>query len=408
VAVAGRRARRRPYGARGLPSRRQQRWAHWARARPAILWVSRYHGAANGGGRATAVAVSPDGSTVFVTGYDEGATSDLDYATIAYAAGTGAELWVARYNGPGNVTDAASSMAVSPDGSKLYVTGGSWGRTSSYDYATIAYNAATGTRLWVKRYNGPADLYDEAAALAVSPNGARVYVTGNSAGAHGDDYATIGYDAATGARLWVRRYNGPANLYDDATSLALSPHGARVYITGNSQSASRHYDYATVAYTATGTRLWVKRYNAGRRSSYRSVAVSPAGKVYATGASGGKGTNWDYATIAYSAAGTQLWVKRYNGPANGSDKAQALTAPGGGKVYVTGASQGGSTKLDYTTIAYDAATGAQLWIRRYNGAGNGDDQATSVAARAGRVFVTGSSSDDSTSSLDYATVAYKG
>ncbi len=43
-----------------------------------------------------------------------------------------------------------------------------------------------------------------------------------------------------------------------------------------------------------------------------------------------------------------------------------------------------------------------------NAPGSGDDQAASVAARAGRVFVTGNSWGNSTSSLDYATIAYKG
>jgi WD40 repeat protein len=85
------------------------------------------------------VAASPDGSKVFVTGSSQGAASGNDYATIAYDASTGASLWIRRYNGPGNGEDSASSIAASPDGSKVLVTGSSQGAASGNDYATIAY-----------------------------------------------------------------------------------------------------------------------------------------------------------------------------------------------------------------------------------------------------------------------------
>jgi hypothetical protein len=64
----------------------------------------------------------------------------------------------------------------------VYVTGGSTGATSHQDYLTIAYNAATGARLWVERYNGPPNGDDAARSLAVSPSAGPVYVTGYSLG----------------------------------------------------------------------------------------------------------------------------------------------------------------------------------------------------------------------------------
>jgi hypothetical protein len=51
---------------------------------------------------------------------------------VAYSASTGAQLWVTSNPG-GNLT-------VSPDGSKVFVTGTSLGSTSGLDYATAAYS----------------------------------------------------------------------------------------------------------------------------------------------------------------------------------------------------------------------------------------------------------------------------
>ena len=117
----------------------------------------------------------------------------------------------------------------------------------------------------------------------------------------------------------------------------------------------------------------------------------------------------DYATVAYSPNGARLWARRYSGrPGNHSDIAYAVAVPGNGKVYVTGTSWGGSaTGNDYATIAYNVRTGALVWVRRYNGPASGGDSASSLAARGGRVFVTGGSAK-TTSGDDYATIAYNG
>ena len=94
---------------------------------------------------ACCVGTSPNGSKVFVTGTSQGAGTGVDFSTIAYDAMTGAKLWVRRYDGPVSSTDAAHAMAVSPDGSMLVVTGESEGTTAGgTDYATIAYTATGG------------------------------------------------------------------------------------------------------------------------------------------------------------------------------------------------------------------------------------------------------------------------
>ena len=173
------------------------------------------------------------------------------------AGAPGSQLWVRLYNGPGNSFDAACSVAVSPGGRRVFVTGESQGARSGLDYATVAYSAVTGARLWVQRYDGPGNGSDAASSMAVSPGGRRVFVTGESHGGQvGPDYATVAYSAVTGARLWVQRYDGPGNGSDAASAVAVSPGGRRVFVTGASRGNRLGPDYATVAYsTVNGARL---------------------------------------------------------------------------------------------------------------------------------------------------------
>jgi hypothetical protein len=360
--------------------------------------------------------VSPDGAKVFVTGRSARKAGSGDYATVAYNAATGARLWVARYNGPGNGEDNAASVAVSPSGTTVFVTGASKGSRSGSDYATVAYATATGAQLWVKRYNGePPRGVDQASSLSVSPDGQMVVVTGQSGSPNGNDYITIAYNAATGTRLWGSRYSGPGYMDDNATAVKVSPDGSTVLVTGSSYGSSgTDPDWATVAYSAaTGAQLWAKRYN-GPGHGYdvaTALAIDPTGtRVFVTGLGAGKTGGQDCTTIAYRAAtGSQLWLKRYSGPANLSDSAASDAAsPDGAKVFITGISHGGATLYDYVTIGYDAATGAWLWGKRYNGPSNLQDAATAVVASATRVIVTGAADihEGAHSYSYYTTIAY--
>jgi len=367
-------------------------------------WVRRYDGPAHYHDGAQALAVDGQGN-VYVTGHAFG-PGGWGYATIKYNA-AGNRLWVKRYTGPAeDHQDRATALAVDGQGN-VYVTGLSYSDETELDYATIKYDAA-GNRLWVRRYNGPADEDDVAQAIAVDSQG-NVYVTGRSYGSDDIryDYATIKYDT-DGNRQWVRRYNGPGRFVDCPTALAVDDQG-NVYITGRSYGSDDIlYDYATIKYDTDGNRLWVKRYNGpGNGSDWAmALALDSQGNVYVTGLSYGAGTNLDYATIKYDPAGNEQWVQRYNGPGNGLDWATALAVDGLGNIYVTGLSYGAGTNLDYATIKYDAA-GNKQWVQRYNGPGNREDMALALALDGqGNVYVSGSSMGNTGIGDDYATIKY--
>ncbi|HKZ21581.1 MAG TPA: SBBP repeat-containing protein, partial [candidate division Zixibacteria bacterium] len=205
------------------------------------LWVRRYSGPGNFFDYASALAVDKSGN-VYVTGSSPDSVTSYDYATIKYSS-FGDTLWVRRYNGPGNADDLAKALAVDDSGN-VYVTGGSYGSGTFNDYATIKYSSA-GDTLWVRRYNGPGNLADGASALAVDDSG-NVYVTGGSE----RDYATIKY-APNGDTVWVRRYKGPGFFADHASALAVDGSG-NVYVTGYSYGSGTFADYATIKYSSAG------------------------------------------------------------------------------------------------------------------------------------------------------------
>jgi hypothetical protein len=375
------------------------------------LWTTRHDGAAHGPDYASDIAASPDGSMVFVTGSSTGATTGPDYATVAYDSSTGREVWTERYNGPGDSSDYAGSLGVSPDGTVVYVTGIA-GADHNADFATVAYEASTGTRLWTTRYDGGDG--DYAHALAVSPDGTTVVVIGPSIGS-GNEYATVAYDAATGAQLWVRRHHDPVSDNDLPIALDVSPDGSAVFVTGLSEhrSGSRS-DYTTFAYdVATGTKLWLQRYNSPFDGSDQphDLHVSPDGSaVFVTGTSlHPSGWRGDYITVAYDpSTGAELWVDRYDGPSEGSDVAIGVgVSPDGSSVFVTGTSQRSRAgRTDYATIAYEASTGKKLWHRRFSGTRNSNTASAIGISPDGSVVVVTGTSYHQASYNDYATVAY--
>jgi hypothetical protein len=122
---------------------------------------------------------------------------------------------------------------------------------------TVAYDASTGDRLWAKRYVGLVLAGDEwvgngvANDVVASLDGSTVIVTGHSA-TYPDtyQYVTIAYDAATGAKRWARHYdNEGASTDNDPNALDVS--GSAVFVTGRSSDpSSTDYvtDIATIAY----------------------------------------------------------------------------------------------------------------------------------------------------------------
>ncbi|WP_327585907.1 S8 family serine peptidase [Nonomuraea sp. NBC_00507] len=381
-------------------------------------WAATY-GVAMGRDSAELIALDPKGKRVYVTGMSYGQSPGQlkpVIATVAYDAGTGEELWSKTYTAAG-IWEEAHALEVSPDGGKLFVIGDSTGTETGNDAVTIAYDTATGDEVWVARHTGTADASsagDSGNAAAVSPDGKSIYVAGmTTLGESADsDYFTVAYDVNTGQRQWLAHYDAAGPHVDTAGVIAVTPDGSKVFVSGQSsgEESTGLSDWGTVAYDAsTGRQLWTARHDGPAHGGDVPSAMAVSGtSVFITGSSVDPGTQTDMTTIAYDiATGKEVWADRYDGPAHGSDNAQDITVVSG-KVYVTGNTEGVGTGSDFTTIAYDAATGQRSWTQRHNGKAGNEDTAWDVAVTpdGGKVVITGHVGNEMAVGTDYVTMAY--
>lgn len=163
-------------------------------------------------------------------------------------------------------------------------------------------------------------------------------------------------------------------------------------------------------YDPDGTELWVRRYD-GPGHSYdvaRALAVDGAGNAYVTGEVIGDGTFHDYATIKYSSGGVEEWAVTYDGP--GDDEAVDIALGNDGSVYVGGDSCRieGSTCVEkrWHTVKYGSG-GSRQWVAVYGGeSATWYEEARVIAVGAdGGIYVTGQSEGAGDYS-DYTTVKY--
>jgi uncharacterized delta-60 repeat protein len=380
-------------------------------------WVARYHEPGTSFNFAIAIAVDNSGN-VYVTGVSEYPGA---FATIKYNS-AGIEQWHRRYNEPGgNYYNYGNAIAVDNSGN-VYVTGASVHQGGEQDaaYATIKYDSA-GVQQWVARYSGY--VVNQAEAIALDNSG-NIYVTGVCADtiinySVDKKYATIKYNSE-GVQQWVARYNGPVNNGEDEAHAIAVDNSGNIYVTGQSQYQRTVYpdfDYATIKYNSEGVQQWVARYN-GPANDHgedyaHAIVVDNSGNVYVTGQSRDtSGSGYDYATIKYDSAGEEQWIARYDGPANGDDKACAMALDDSGNVYVTGSSgvEHIGNDLDYATIEYNSA-GEEQWVIRYAGPSHAVDEAKAIAVTSlGNVYVAGWSWGGTPGmkdgNADYTTIKY--
>lgn len=368
----------------------------------ATQWIQRYNGPGNNEDIPEAIALDGSGN-VYVTGGSTQSNARMEFNTIKYST-SGVQLWLNTFGGTDiSLGDYATAISVYGSG-VVYITGTTYNTNTSFDITTIKYNSL-GTQQWVQNKNGTDNIDDMPSAL-VTDNAGNVYVTGYIYNGFNNfyDYSTTKY-SSNGDELWSQYYNGTFDGWDQGAAIAVDNIG-NSYVTGASRGVGSDYDIVTIKYSPAGAPLWIKRYDAyyGWEAG-NSILVDDSLNVYVSGGSAGVSTGNDFVIIKYNSVGGRLWVRRYNGPANGNDITNSMTKDSLNNIYVTGSSEGEGTMKDIVTIKYSSA-GDELWNVRFNGSSNRDDEPVAVRLDQNKnVIVSGKSYSDSTEN-DYVTIKY--
>lgn len=267
-------------------------------------------------------------------------------------------------------------------------------------------------RVWINGYNGDGNGLDQATAIDIDSEG-NVYVTGFSRGPPGETQPgtygiiTIKYNKL-GVVQWVQRWDNLLHHLDDfASSIAVDALG-NVYVTGKSLVGDRDYNIVTIKYSTLGEKLWEDHYYGGFSLALdypEKVILDEIGNVYVVGTANGENSQLDICTIKYTVNGKRLWVRLYNGEANGNDTARDI-AINDGCVVVVGETWTHHNWSDYVTIKY-TEQGELLWVRTYDCASLNDGAYGVVIDEFGNIYVTGSSNSEiAYLTYDYATIKY--
>ncbi|MGE3289401.1 MAG: protein kinase [Pseudonocardia sp.] len=226
------------------------------------------------------LALSPDGSRLYVSDLGSGVVQEVD----THAAKVVREISVGGF---------LHGIAVTPDGSRAYVAAEGTGAVSVLDLAsgsvTATIRVADGAWLW---------------GVAVSPDGHRVYVTSRNSGT----FAVIDTASST-----VRTTVDAGTAPDGPVDVAFSPDGRRAYLT------DRGGGMVTVV-DATTDRVVAK---VRVQSAPNGVTVGPDGRVYVT--------NEGADTVSVIDPGTLAVVGTV---AVGDAPITVVTSPDGTRAYV--------------------------------------------------------------------------
>ncbi|MCY7409407.1 MAG: hypothetical protein LH473_03980 [Chitinophagales bacterium] len=291
------------------------------------------------------------------------------------------------------------------DASRNLIIAGNTITTSQGTNLLLTKYDQDGNEIWQKQFNNSYNGNDYGIAITTDAS-RRIYVAGASynGATKNYDYVVLKYDS-NGNELWHTYYNGTASSYDVCTAILLDASG-NVFVTGTSTQTGNLNDYLTIKLNSSGTIQWTKNYDYVHLSDIPAAIVLAANnRIIVSGGSSNSINSWDFTTLKYNAAtGAQFSVNRNSTSGSGLDFVTGIAKDANGNFYVTGSAYQTNYGYDMKTIKFDSSL-TVLWTKYFDLATK-NDGATDIEVDAdNNIYITGYG-EESNSNREMVTVKY--
>jgi hypothetical protein len=187
-----------------------------------------------------------------------------------------------RFFVPGGYNTYTQAIALDTSGN-IFLIGGS--QISAGHPFILKYNAQ-GDLLWSA---SPSISGNDFLWSGFVDRPGNVYVAGYCADSNNYtfDYLTIKFNN-DGVQQWAKRYNGPANGWDEAVCVKADNEGY-CYVTGGASTGINHLDFCTIKYTPNGDSVWTRLYTPQTERNWSSgidMIIDENKNIYIAGEGG--------------------------------------------------------------------------------------------------------------------------